>query len=147
VFVHLVGVLVFAAAHGASMFLAFRLRGESDPAAVAGHLATSQVATRIAYVGLVLLAVGGLGAAASAGLLLAPWVVASYVVSIVVIVVMYTVATPYYGRLRKLVAEAAADPDGAALTSLLASRRPEVLLLVGGVGLLVLFWLMVFRPT
>lgn len=146
-FLHLVGVLVFVAAHGVSMFVAFRIRSERDPAVVASHLSVSQLATRIAYIGLVLLGVGGLGAAGSGGMLVEPWAIASYVVLGLVLVAMYAVATPYYIKVRQLVGEGGGSADRDALATMLDSRRPEVLLAVGGLGLLVLFWLMVFRPV
>jgi uncharacterized membrane protein len=139
--------VVFAVAHGVSMAAAFRVRSlAGEPGLVATHLHTSKLATGGVYIGLVLLGVGGLGAAWSAGLLLAPWVVASYAVLAVTLVVMWAVATPYYIRLRELAGADGAPADGEALADALRSRRPEVLALVGGVGLLVLTWLMVLKP-
>jgi Predicted integral membrane protein (DUF2269) len=145
VFVHLVGLVVFAIAHGASAFVAFRVRGEREPALIAALLGLSQIAVGGLYVGLVLLGIGGLGAAWQGGLLTAPWVVWSYVALAVVLVVMWAVASPYYGNLRKLAADPAAGSDGR-LAQALDSRRPEALLVVGGAGLLVLVWLMVLKP-
>ena len=145
VFVHLVGLVVFAIAHGASAFVAFRVRGEREPALIAALLGLSQIAVGGLYVGLVLLGIGGLGAAWQGGLLTAPWVVWSYVALAIVLVVMWAVASPYYGNLRKLAADPAAGSDGR-LAQALDSRRPEALLVVGGAGLLVLVWLMVLKP-
>ena len=148
VFLHLVGVVVFAIAHGVSIFAAFRVRREADPRVVAALLGMSKTAVLLLYVGLLTLLVGGVGAAWHAGVLLAPWAIASAVVLIVVIAVMYAVATPYYVRVREVVSgegEAAPDPD--ALRALLDTRRPELLTAVGASGLLVLLWLMVVRPT
>ena len=88
VLLHLVGVVVFAIAHGVSIFAAFRVRREADPRIVAAILDMSKSAVLLLYLGLVLLGVGGLGAAWQAGLLLAPWAIASYVVLIIVIGVM-----------------------------------------------------------
>jgi hypothetical protein len=59
---------------------------------------------------------------------------------------MYAVATPYYGELRKLAADRAGAVDWQDLAARLRTRRPEVLLAVGAIGLLVLVWLMTFRP-
>jgi hypothetical protein len=100
------------------------------------------------YLGFLLLAVGGFGAAWQSGVLLAPWAIASYVVLIGVISVMYAVATGYYVRLRTLASGDGAEPvDVAALQAALVTRRPELLAVVGTSGLLVLLWLMVVRPT
>lgn len=146
VFLHLVGVLVFAIAHGVSMFAAFRVRGERDPKVIAAILGLSKVAVSLLYVGLLLLGIGGLGAAWNAGTLLAPWAIASYVVLVVVLAAMYALGTPYYVKVRELVGDGTATVDPAALERLLATRRPEILVGVGGFGLLVLVFLMVYRP-
>jgi uncharacterized membrane protein len=148
VFLHIVGVVVFAVAHGVSMFAAFRVRREDDPRVVAALLDMSKSAVTLLYVGLLLLLVGGLGAAWLADLLLTPWAVASYIVLIGVIAAMYIVATPYYVRIRELVAgDSSAELDLATLRDRLDTRRPEILAAIGSTGLLVLLWLMVVRPS
>ena len=63
VFAHLVGLVLFAFAHGASAFVALRLPAQRDRALVMSYLETSQLATRTMYVGLLLLLIGGAGAA------------------------------------------------------------------------------------
>src|SRR5215204_5222750 len=148
VFIHLVGVVIMAVAHGVSIFAAFRVRRETDPRVVAAILGMSKSAVLVLYVGFLLLAIGGFGAAWQSGVLLAPWAIASYVVLIVVITVMYSVATGYYVRLRTLAIGDGAEPvDAAALQAALVTRRPELLAVVGTSGLLVLLWLMVVRPS
>jgi uncharacterized membrane protein len=145
VLIHLVGVVVMAAAHGVSIFAAFLVRRETDPRIVAAVLGMSKSAVMLLYVGFLLLAIGGFGAAWQSGVLLAPWAIASYVVLAVVIGVMYGVATTYYVRLRELAGAEAGDPG--ALRAALDTRRPEILAIVGTSGLLILLWLMVVRPT
>jgi uncharacterized membrane protein len=145
VFIHLVGVVVMAVAHGVSIFAAFRVRRETDPRVVAAVLGMSKSAVMLLYVGFLLLAIGGFGAAWQAGVLLAPWAIASYVVLAIVVGVMYAVATGYYVRLRELASAEGVDPG--ALQAALVTRRPEVLAVVGTSGLLILLWLMVVRPT
>ena len=162
VFAHLVGLVLFALSHGASAYMAFRVRRERDPHTVAALLDVGQLATGPMYVGLLLLGLGGLGAAWAGGLFGEPWVIASIVVFVVVLFVMYGVASPYYMKLRG--ALAANDAGGRApgnpgtaggeaatvtpeeLASMLDSRRPEILAVVGTVGLLLLVWLMVIKP-
>jgi uncharacterized membrane protein len=145
VFIHLVGVVVMAVAHGVSIFAAFRVRRETDPRVVAAVLGMSKSAVMLLYVGFLLLAIGGFGAAWQAGVLLAPWAIASYVVLAIVVGVMSAVATGYYVRLRELASAEGVDPG--ALQAALVTRRPEVLAVVGTSGLLILLWLMVVRPT
>ena len=150
VFAHLAGLVLFAISHGASAFMAFRLRAAPDMATARALLGVGQLSIGPMYVGLLLLIVGGLGAAAGADLWGRPWIIASIVVLVAVLIVMWAVASPYYMGLRKSLEEP--PPDGQptaswdAVRAQLDSRRPEVLLVVGTAGLLVLVWLMVIKP-
>lgn len=146
VFVHLVGLVLFSISHGVSIAGAQAIRAERDPAVIAARLDTSKKAVGISYVSLVLLGVGGLGAAWVGGLLLAPWIVASYVVLAVVLIVMWAVATPYYIRLRTAIGDGSGEALSPEAAALLGSRRYDVLTAVGAVGLVVLVWLMVLKP-
>jgi hypothetical protein len=150
VVVHLIGLVLFAISHGASAFMAFRLRSERDPVVVDSLLKVGQLSVGPMYGGLLLLIIGGLGAAWSANLWGKPWILASIAVFVVVLVAMWAVASPYYMGLRKALEER--GPDGrpaiepSAMTRMLDSRRPEILTLVGTVGLVLLVWLMVIKP-
>jgi hypothetical protein len=146
VLIHLLGLVIFALSHGASAFMAFQIRSQREPRVVASHLAGSGLAIGPMYIGLLLLVVGGLGAAWNGGLLLAPWVVASYVVLVLVVGTMYGVGTNYYRGIRELVGDGTGPVDQEALDTALATRRPEILVTVGVVGLIVLVWLMVMKP-
>ncbi len=149
VFVHILGLVIFAMCHGVSLFVAFRVRRIADPAVAASYLQLSQSANQAMYLGLLLLAIGGIGAASVGNLWGQMWVWTSVVVLIAVIVLMYVVGAAYYYRLR----DSLAGKDGAEpmtsemLTRRLATRRPEWLAVIGGVGLLVLIWLMVLKPV
>ena len=150
VFAHLAGLVLFAISHGASAFMAFRVRAAPDMATARALLGVGQLSIGPMYIGLLLLIVGGLGAAAGADLWGRPWIIASIVVLVAVLIVMWAVASPYYMGLRKSLEEP--PPDGQppaswdAVRAQLDSRRPEVLLVVGTVGLLLLVWLMVIKP-
>ncbi len=109
VFAHLVGLVIFALCHGVSVFVAFRVRRIDDPTVAAGYLQLSQSANRAMYLGLLLLAVGGIGAASVNNLWGQTWVWSSVVVLIAVIALMYVVGASYYYRLR----DALAGKDGA----------------------------------
>lgn len=148
VLLHLLGLVVFLLAHGVSIFVAFRIRGEPRRDVVIAMLELSRRAAQVVYVGLALLGLGGIGAAWSAGLLTAPWVVASYVVVAVVLVAMYAIASPYYHGLRGELAGTDDTPplDDAALAIRLRTRRAEILAATGGVGLVVVVALMTIKP-
>lgn len=148
VFAHLVGLVLFVFAHGASAFATFQIRGMRDPDEVRGYLTMSQQATRVAYIGLILLILGGVAAATESGVWGQPWVWGSVIVLIIVFVAMYAVGASYYYRLRDLLAGkdgTPIDPDGLAMY--LDSRRPDILGAIGGLGLLVLVGLMVLKPS
>ena len=148
VFTHLVGLVLFAFAHGASAFVALRLPGQRDRALVASYLETSQLATRTMYVGLLLLLIGGVGAATINDFWTKPWVLGSTGVLIVVIALMYMLGTGYYARLRGQLAgtDGAAPMSDEALAAYLDERRPRILAGVGILALLIIIWLMVLKP-
>ena len=146
---HVLGLLLFLGCHAVSMWVAFRVRGESDRAVVSALLRLSVRSSQAMYPGLILLGIGGLGAAASAGLLLVPWVVASYVVFVIVFVVMSAVAGTYYHPLRTGLDGTATVPrlSDEEFMARLDSRRPEALLLIGVGGLGLLTILMSVKPA
>ena len=98
---HLIGLVVFVMCHGVAMFVAFRIRKERNRDVIVALLDLSSRANQAMYLGLLLLAIGGFGAAWNAGLLLAPWVLGSYVVLIVTMVVMYAAGSGFYYPLRE----------------------------------------------
>ena len=145
---HLLGLALFLASHGVSMWVAFRVRSERDRSVIRAMLGMSAMASRLAYGGLLLLGIGGIGAAATADLLTTSWVVASYVVLAAVLLAMYAIAAPYYYGLRDGLdgtdkVERLADE---VLAARLRTRRPEILAFTGGAGIVLLVLLMVVRP-
>ena len=146
---HLVGFAVFLACHAVSMWVSFRVRGESSRDVIASLLDLSVRGSKAMYLGLLLLLVGGFGAGASAGLLLAPWMVASYVVLVVVFVLMSAIAGMYYHPLRAALEGTDTVPrlDDEALLARLQTRRPELLAAIGATGLLALIVLMTVKPA
>ena len=148
VFTHLIGLVIFVFAHGVSAFVSWQIRTLRDPGVITGYLTMSQQAVRVTYVGLLLLLIGGAAAASDAGLWSKPWVWASAIVLILVLVGMYGLATSYYMPLRQLLAGKDGQPPigPEALAAYLDSRRPDMIAGVGALGLLVLVWLMVMKP-
>jgi hypothetical protein len=149
--VHLVGLVVFAVCHGVSAFVAFRIRGSRDRTLVLELLALSQRGNQFAYVGLLLLIVGGIGAGAQSGVLTTTWVLATGAVLIAVLVAMFAIASGYYYPLRRRLGEDAPDASaplsGDALAAALQTRRPDLLAAIGFGGLIVMIGLMVFKPA
>jgi hypothetical protein len=149
VFVHLVGLVLFLLMHGVSMWAAFGVRSDPRPETARVLLGLSMRANQAMYLGLILLAIGGLAAAWNANQLTAGWILASYVVLILVIVGMYALGASYYYPLREAVLPKDGGPstiDAAELARRVDNRRPEGLAIVGLGGLLILVWLMVLKP-
>ena len=150
VFVHLIGVFGFLAAHGVSMGVLFRLRRERDPAKVNELLQLSASSTRAFYPALGILLLGGIVAGFLGHWWSQAWIWAAIGILLVVTMAMYAVATPYYRRIR-FVAQAM-EGGSQAVTSqqfdeILRSPRPNWIAAIGAVGLLAILYLMMFKPN
>jgi hypothetical protein len=155
VLLHVLGAFAFVAAHGVSMVAAFQLRGERDRSSQAALLEASGIGIGLMYIGLLVLLAAGILAGFMGGHWGRLWIWASLVTLVVVIAVMYVVATPFYGRMRAAAglpgsAEKAASykppATEADLAALATSNRPFVLAAVGGIGLILIVWLMLAKP-
>jgi hypothetical protein len=155
VLLHVLGAFIFVAAHGVSMVTAFRLRAERDHGRQAVLLETSAWGVGAMYIGLLLLLVGGIWAGFAGDHWGSLWIWASIAILVIVIAVMYVVATPFYGRMRAATGEgqwaeraAKYKPPAteADLDRLATSNVPMILAGVGGIGLLLIVWLMVVKP-
>jgi Predicted integral membrane protein (DUF2269) len=155
VFLHVLGAFTFVLGHGASMIVAFRLRGQRDMSQIRELLAVSQIGLIVTYVGLLVLLAAGILAGFVGGHWGRLWIWVSLGILLVVSVAMYIVATPHYGRMRAAAAapgyekQAAkfkppASPDQ--LPALADSSRPFLLAVVGGIGLIAIVYLMLFQP-
>ena len=154
VLLHIVGAFVFALSHGASVWVALLIRRERDRARISALLEISQASIGGVYVGLLLLLIGGIWAGIYNGHFSRGWIWAAIVVLVIVIVVMYAIATPYFARLREAAGLQAgrgnrppAPPASDADVAILAAKAPVApLLAVGSGGLLIILWLMVLKP-
>jgi hypothetical protein len=155
VFLHILGVIVFALAHGTSIAVSFRLRKERDHSRIAALLDVSSWSTSLMYLGLLLIIVPGIVLGFLGGFWGTWWLWVSIVLLVLVMGAMYGIATPYYLGLRAAtgatVKESAQRRAAALATdelvgSLATSWRPTALALVGGVGLAVILWLMIAQP-
>jgi hypothetical protein len=148
VFTHLVGLVLFVFAHGASAFASYQIRSSRDPMAIGSYLTLSLQAVRTAYIGLLLLIIGGAAAATDVGWWSRPWVWSSVIALVAVLLGMWIVGSRYYMNLRRMLAGSEGKPPigEQELAAYLDSRVPDVLGAIGAVGLLVLIWLMVLKP-
>jgi plastocyanin len=150
VFVHLAGVFGLLASHGVSMGVMFRLRGERDPARVDSRLQISALSVGPFYVSLGVLLVGGVVAGFLGDLWSYGWIWGSIAVLVLITVVMYAMARPYYQRVR-FIARAMAEGTQAVSQEqwdrILRSGRPMTAAAVGVGGLVVILYFMLFKPT
>src|SRR3954469_1097957 len=156
IFLHVLGAFLFVAGHGVSMFVAFRVRAETDRLRMAALLDLSGAALAAAYVGLLLLLVGGIVAGVVLGSWGRSWIWVALVLFIVIAVVMTPLGIQYFNKVRLGLGQRTrnlrpTDPDpvpasDAALAAMLQSRNPELLLAIGGGGFVLILWLMMFKP-
>lgn len=160
VFIHVAGVIVFLIAHGVSVGVVLRLRAERDPAAVRTLVDLSRGSMMAMSVGaLIWLAAGivaGFTGNGGAGWWTTGryWIWASLVLAIVIIGLMTPMGRLYLNRIRTAVGvdvkTGAVAPgfqvDPAALEAAVKSGNPTLLAAIGVGGLLILLWLMVFKP-
>jgi plastocyanin len=150
VFVHVAGVLAFAMAHGVSAYVTLRLPRERDPARVAQLLELSASSVGFMWNSIGVLVLAGVAAGFTGGFWGQGWIWAAIVVLVAVMIAMYTLGTTWASRLRTI---SAAMVEGTEAVSreqydeILRSKRPHALAAIGFVGLLVLAWLMIFKPT
>jgi hypothetical protein len=149
VFIHLVGVLGFLLAHGASVATLFALRTERDPARIRALLnLSSQTITAFYWSFLVLLG-GGL-AAATWGHWWSeawPWIALGILLGLTVL--MYVLARPYYDRIRRIMAIQASGGAAVGEAQIAAASSgpvPAVLAVTGLAGLVAIIYLMVLKP-
>jgi hypothetical protein len=153
---HVVGAFGFVLAHGASALAAVRIRSEREPSRVASLLDLSSASLGLMYSSLLVLLAAGVAAGFVGGFWSEAWIWAAIVVLVIVVVAMYPLGSQHYANVRRAVGlKAYNDPKDALpptpmasdeLATLLASPRPFVLAAVGGVGLVVILWLMVVKP-
>jgi hypothetical protein len=156
VLIHITGAFAFAAAHGVSVFVAFAIRGERDPSRIAALLDLSAASIGGLYIGLLVLLGGGVAAAFMAGLWGELWIWGAIAILTLILGAMYPLGSLHYAQVRHAVGLPAYSdkkdappptplpPDELAL--LLSSPRPFVLAGIGGVGFLLILWLMVAKP-
>jgi len=156
IFLHVLGAFMFVAGHGVSMFVVYQVRHESDRTRLAALLDLSGRSLSAAFIGLLLLFVSGIVAGIVLGSWGRTWLWVALVLFIVIALVMTPVGSNYLWNIRAALGQRPRnakpnDPDpvpatDAELAALRANRRPELLLLLGAGGFVVILWLMMFKP-
>jgi len=150
VFLHVISVFYFLLLHGVQMAVTFKLREQTDPATVEGVWVTmpnSLTPLRISYAAIILT---GLIAGFMSVWWRQGWMWTSLVLLVAIAGVMNRVGAGYFIAVEAAATHALENQgDAAALEKFNAvknSRTPEILSLVGLLGLAVILWLMMFKP-
>ena len=142
VFLHLAGVLAFLAAHGVSAAVGLRVRAERDRQRIRALLELSAGTLLLSNVALLVLLAGGIGAGVTGHWFGQGWIWAALGLLVVLTATTIPVAVPYYRLVRRALDEATDEE----VAELLDSPRPVILAWLGSAVLLLILWLMVFKP-
>ncbi len=156
VFLHIAGVFVFLLGHGASLNVAFKLRGERNPERIRALLDLSLTSFISMYAGLLLLLVTGIIAGFMGNWWGQGWIWAAGVLLVALFFSMYLFGSRYYNRVRNAVglgdykssnAQALGETASEGqIAALLNTAQPLLLTVLGLGGLLIILWLMMFKP-
>jgi uncharacterized membrane protein len=149
-FAHLAGVFGFLLAHGVSVNVAFRIRKERDRVKIKDLIALSGSSVRLMYISLGLLLLGAFAMTFQVHLWGALWIRLSLGILIATVIFMIGMASPYYRRVSEAVE---LRPSGVPrksdeeLEAILKSPVPMIVSGVGFAALLVILYLMIFKPS
>lgn len=162
VFAHILGIFGFLIAHGTSAAVSFKLRGERDIERVRALLDLSRGASAMANVSLLVLLAAGIAAG-----FMGNWWGQYWIWTALILLVLISIAMLIFGsgpliRIRQMVqpderfqakrkpeaqpAPAAGTVTEQQLAAMLAAVHPVLLTAIGGGGLAVILWLMLFKP-
>lgn len=155
-FIHIAGAFAFVAGHGVSMAMAVRLRSERDPERMRAILDLSSSSLGFATIGMLVLLVAGIVDGIVAGYFGRLWIWASLVLFVVTGSLMTPLASGHFNAVRAALGQRtrlqkATEPDPVArpideVVALAQGPRPTQVAAIGGGALLLLLWLMTFKP-
>lgn len=156
IFLHVLGAFMFVAGHGVSMFVVFQVRKERDRGRLAALLDLSAWSLGVAGIGMVVVLLTGILAGIVLGSWGRWWIWISLALFLVIGIAMTPIGGTYLRNLRLAIGQRPrnakpGDPDPVPvsdeeLAAMQASRRPELLLLLGAGGFVTILVLMMFRP-
>ena len=150
VFVHLVGVTGFLVTHGVSMWALFAVRAvDGDRDRILDWCETSKRTTMPMYISFGLLLLGGVAAGIDGALFADWWLLGSLLLLLVLTALMSVVATPHMKRLREGCtrwADGTYTMSDDELRGALEGPATTITVASGSISLLVILYLMVFKP-
>jgi MFS family permease len=156
VFLHVLGAFLFAAGHGVSVAVAYRVKAERDPARLRAYLDLSAWSLTLAGIGLLLILLFGIIAGVVAGSFGRAWIWVSLVLFIAIGGLMTPFAAIPLSKIRVALGQRTrgmkpGEPDPVPLpmdqvVPMLEAVRPGTLAAIGGGGFVVILYLMMFKP-
>ncbi|HJU80999.1 MAG TPA: DUF2269 family protein [Acidimicrobiia bacterium] len=148
VFIHLVGVVGFVAAHGTSMAATVLMRRIRDPQQVSGILQLSAATVNAFYISTLVLLVGGIGAGIQGRWFSRGWIWVSLGLLIGVGILMFPMARGHFRRVRMVLElmGSGTTVTGDDFARVLNSGNPILTAGTGVVALLLIVYLMVMKP-
>ncbi len=147
VFTHVLGVFGFLLAHGASAAVAFKVRGEREITRVHALLDLSRGASAVGNVALLTLLVAGIAAGFMGGWWGRGWIWAALGLLVLISFAMNGVGARPLRRVRLLLAKMGpAAPLDEQVAVALRAINPWLMTALGGGGLALILWLMLFKP-
>ena len=159
VFLHVLSVFGFLLAHGSAAAVAFKLRDEREVAPVRALLALSRRASGVGNAFLLLLVVTGVAAGFMGSWWGHSWIWTSLALLVLLGAAMSILSARTFMPIRRLIGEdgprrkpqttstsSAAPVDTGALATAIAGTRPWLYVASGGGVLIIILWLMMFKP-
>lgn len=156
VFIHILFVFGFLIAHGTSVAVALKLRRERDRERLKGYLDLSSITVGIVHLTIFGVVITGVALGFMRRWWGQAWIWLSLALLIALFASMSVFGTRFYDRVRLAVGttpfydpkrlETSTTASDAERQGLLATSRPIWIAAVGVVGLLVILWLMIFKP-
>jgi hypothetical protein len=158
VFAHVLAIFVFLIAHGASAAVIFKLRGERQVERIRVLLELSRGANSVANASLVVLIIAGISLGFMGDWWSHYWIWISLGLLVLISIGMLAFGSGSLVRIRQLVQpdepprrKHAVQPSPPVATDeqlapLLLTTHPMLVTAIGGVGLALILWLMLFKP-
>jgi hypothetical protein len=155
-YLHIAGTFGFLLAHGASASVSYALRRERSPERIRTLLELSAGTYRVMYPALLLLLISGIVAGFQGRWWRYGWIWTSLALLIAIVVAMSVLGSRFYGQARKAAGmpyyekgktQPPVEPlSQAEIEAILEQANPHLLTLIGFGGILLIAWLMMFKP-
>lgn len=156
VFIHVLAALLYMAAHGTSIAVSFRIKSVQTIDDARSLMAVSFASLKASYASLLAVVVSGIAVGIDGGWWRTGWFWTSIAVLVVITGLMVPLGAFAFHRIRwaagvslagrRQPAEAPPSPDPEAMKVAIASVRPGLLSVIGFGGVVILVWLMMYKP-